>query len=70
MSAFSEFRFFSLVHDREMVRISTVNDRNVEFFMFIPAQDGRKYRERRDEALETLQGAINAGLDPGEVLPA
>ena len=53
-----------------MIRVSMVNDRFGEYFMFIPADEGRKYRERRDEALETLQGAINAGLDPGEVLPA
>jgi hypothetical protein len=53
-----------------MIRVSMVNDRFGEYFMFIPADEGRKYRERRDEALETLQGAISAGLDPGEVLPA
>lgn len=67
---FSEFRFWSPVHNTDMVRISMVNDRNGEFFCFIPAYDGRKYRERRDEALETIQSAISAGLDPGEVLPA
>lgn len=53
-----------------MIRLSMVDDRNGEFFMFIPAEDGRRYRERRDEALETIQTAINAKLDPGEVLPA
>lgn len=47
-----------------------VDARNGEFFLFLPAYDGRKYRERRDEALDTLQGAISAGLDPGEVVPA
>lgn len=52
-----------------MVRVSMVNDRFGEYFIYIPASDGRKYRERREEALETLQAAINAGLDPGEVLP-
>ena len=66
---FSEFRFWSVIHDQEMIRLSMVDARNGEFFLFLPADDGRKYRARRDEALETLQGAINAGLDPGEVLP-
>ena len=67
---FSEFQYYSLLHDREMIRISMVNDRFGEFFMLIPAYEGKRYRERRDEALETIQSAIGAGLDPGEVLPA
>lgn len=67
---YSEFRYWSPVHDREMVRVSMVDDRNGEFFTFIPAYDGKAYRERREKALETIQSAIDAGLDPGEVLPA
>ena len=66
---FSEFQYYSLLHDREMIRISMVNERNGEFFTYIPADDGRRYRERRDQALGTIQSAIEAGLDPGEVLP-
>lgn len=53
-----------------MIRLSMVDERNGEFFLFIPALDGKAYRERREKALETIQTAIEAGLDPGEVLPA
>lgn len=65
---FSEFRFWSVLHDKDMVRISMAH--NGEYFVMIPATDGRRYRERRDRALEMIQQAIDAGLEPGEVLPA
>jgi hypothetical protein len=66
--SYSEFRHWSVVHDREMIRISMQHQG--EFFMLIPAYEGRRYRERRERALEMIQAAIDAGLEPGEVLPA
>ena len=68
--AFSEFRFYSPILDAEAIRISMVNARNAEFFMIIKADDGRRYREKRDEALSMIEEAIEAGLEPGQVLPA
>ena len=41
-----------------------------EFFRIIRAEDGRRYRERRDDALSLIQQAIDADLEPGEVFPA
>lgn len=69
--AFSEFRFWSPIADTVMVRISMTNGKaQGEYFAFIPAYDGRRYRERRDEALDMIETAIREGLEPGEVLPA
>ena len=72
--AFSEFRFYSPLTDQEMIRVSMSNERSNgfygEFFTIIPASDGRRYRERRDEALNLIMTAIESGLEPGEVLPA
>lgn len=68
--SYSEFRFYSPVLDAEAIRISMPGKQpNFEFFMIIPAADGRRYRERRDEALELIELAIREGLEPGEVLP-
>lgn len=44
--------------------------RGGEFFVIIKADDGRRYREKRDEALSMIKEAIEAGLEPGQVLPA
>lgn len=43
---------------------------NSEYFCIIPASDGRRYRERRDEALDLIEMAIRQGCEPGEVVPA
>lgn len=69
--AYSEFRFFSPVMDCDAIRISMQGKQpGTEFFRIIRVEDGRRYRERRDEALHLIQLAIDAGLEPGEVFPA
>lgn len=69
--AYSEFRFYSPIMDAEAIRISMPGKRpNSEFFRIIRADDGRRYRERRDEALTLIQMAIEGGYEPGEVFPA
>lgn len=65
---YSEFRHWSVLYDKEMVRVSMAH--KGEYFVMVPADEGRRYRERRDRALEMIQAAITAGLEPGEVLPA
>lgn len=56
--------------DCEAIRLSMPGKvQGTEFFRIIPASDGRRYRERRDEALDLIQMAISAGLEPGEVFP-
>lgn len=64
---FSEFRYFSVTADCEMVRLSMTDAHNREFWNAIPASDGKNYRARRDACLETLAEAIDMGLQPGRV---
>lgn len=67
MSIYSEFRYYSPISDRDMVRLSMTDKHNREFYMAIPENEGKRYRERRDEALMHIQTAIEAGLQPGQV---
>lgn len=41
-----------------------------EYFAYIKAEDGRKLRERREEALDLIEAAISQGCEPGEVVRA
>ena len=50
-----------------MVRLSMVDKHNREFFMTIPERGAKKFRERRDEAIDAIQEAISLGLQPGQV---
>lgn len=68
--AYSEFRFWSPILDADAVRLSMSGTKGGEFFVIIRADDGKKYRERRDRALGLIQQAIDEGLEPGEVVPA
>lgn len=66
---YSEFRHWSIVADQELIRLSMTNGRTQgEYFTFIKADDGKKLRERRDEALELIEQAISQGCEPGEVI--
>lgn len=65
---YHEFRSYSPVHDAEMIRISVFDARGAEYFILIPAADGRRYRERRDEALEDIDTAIAQKCEPGQVV--
>lgn len=65
--AYHEYRYYSPLHDTEMVRLSVFDSRDAEFFMLIPASTPRRYRERRTEALEAIDYAIEHGMEPGQV---
>lgn len=67
---YSEFRFFDVINDRESLRVSMPNSHGAEFWVIIPADDGKKLRQRRDDALDMIEEAIRCGLEPGEVVPA
>ena len=67
MNAVAEYRFWSVLDDCEMARVS-VFERGREFFAMVTG--GAGYRGRRDAAVEMIGEAIAAGLEPGEVLPA
>lgn len=67
---YHEFRSYSPLHDCEMVRISVFNERGAEYWMGIPVTAPKKYRERRDKALEAIDYAIEHKLEPGQVVEA
>lgn len=65
---YSEFRYWSIQHDRMMVRLSMCDAHGAEFFALIPASEGKSYRERREEALNDIEYAIEMGCRPGMVV--
>lgn len=62
---YHEYRSYSPLHDAEMVRLSVFDARGAEYFMMLAA--GRKYRDRRLQALDDIDYAIQRGMQPGEV---
>lgn len=67
MSIYQEFRFYSVFLDCEAVRLSMTDRNGGEFFMIVPAGDGKKYVEERSRALDAISFAIVSGREPGEV---
>lgn len=68
MTGYHEFRQYSPLHDCEMIRLSVFDDRGAEYWMLLPAGFPRKYRERREHALELIDYAIKKKLEPGQVV--
>ena len=64
---FVEHIAYSPIEDKNISRISVANDRGHEYFMLIPCEGGKAYREARLTALECLVEAIQMGLPPGQV---
>lgn len=66
-NGYFEYRFYSGLFDRELVRISMYDPRGGEFFATIPAGEGKTYRESRERAAHAVLDAIESGEEPGEV---
>jgi hypothetical protein len=67
VSGYQEFRFYSPVHDSEMVRVSMFNGEGHEFFVTIDGTYGKSYRKRLEDAVIDIEQAIVSGREPGEV---
>lgn len=67
MSTYTEYRAYSPIIDAEQVRLSMYDDRGGEFFALVPAAGAKKWRERKDAALDAIMDAMDAGALPGEV---
>lgn len=65
---YTEFRYYSPIQDGEMVRLSMANKNLQEFYMVLPVEAGKAYRQRRDDALSAISEAIETGLKPGRVM--
>ena len=67
MRDYREYRFFSPLLDAPAARLSTTDDRGREYYAIIEAGYGKRWRELRNTALDTIEDAIEAGLPPGEI---
>lgn len=68
MTRYREFRFYDGMQDRDAVRLSVGDGQTGEFYMILPRERGRRWRERRDEALGYIEQAMQEGCEPGEVV--
>jgi aminoglycoside phosphotransferase len=69
---YREFKAWSIVHGMRVARISVFDQAGREFCMIISAEDGvdaqgLRYRARRENALDCIEEAMRAGLQPGEI---
>ena len=69
LTAYNEVRFYDPHIDGEAVRFSGFADAPGEWWMKLPrAPAGKPRRLQRERALDLIRDAIEAGLEPGEVV--
>jgi hypothetical protein len=69
MTTSQQIHFWDPGLDADAVRISGFDGRGGEFWMKLPvAQAGRARRAQMAQALAAIEEAIEAGLEPGEVV--
>ena len=62
---YAETRYWSVIHDAEVARLSIANDHGEEFFAIVPIT--RPWSEARIDALDGIWSAMQDGCEPGEV---
>lgn len=68
MNGYRQYRFYSPTLDAEAVRLSMADGAGREYYMIVAADEaGRRWRERRDEALAAIDDAIARTDEAGEV---
>ena len=67
MTLYRTFEGYSAIHDCVMVRVSVADQHGDEFYQMVPRDEGRRWRQRLNEALENIETAIAQGCQPGEV---
>jgi hypothetical protein len=67
MLSYQEYRYYSLVHDADVARLSMFDKDRQEFFATVPTRNGRQWRAVRNAVLDQIEECMNAGYDPGEV---
>jgi hypothetical protein len=65
---FREYKHWSVVLGCDAVRLSIFDDKGQEYFCLFPMPVGPGYRQIRADKLLLLEEALEAGLDPGEVV--
>ena len=64
---YHEYKHWSPMLGQDAARVWMFDQRGSEFFMVIPDDGGKAYRERRATAVEAIYTAIENGCEPGEV---
>lgn len=67
MSKVNEFRCYSPFYDRTITRVSMADANGSEFFVIVPLDGGKAYRNARKRAIEAISAAIETRQEPGEV---
>lgn len=70
MTGYHEYRYWSPLHDADMVRLTVFDQRGAEYWSLVPASAPRKYRERREHALKLIDYAMEQKMEPGQVVEA
>jgi hypothetical protein len=69
LTSFSQVRFWDIATNEMAVRFSGFDDRGSEFWMKEPmTRAGESRRKQRERVMALIQEAIEAGLEPGEVV--
>ena len=68
MAEYQEFSFYSATLGGNASRLSICDNQGHEFFVTIPRETGKKYRDRKAKALALVMDAIERGDQPGECL--
>lgn len=67
---FHEYVHWSVILGCNAVRLSVFNGQGAEFFMLLERDgkiNGKGWRDRRRDALDAIEEAIEIGCEPGEV---
>lgn len=65
MHHYTEYKYWSIIHDHEMCRISGFDEQGLEHYLIIDT--GTAWLKRRKAALERIQDHIEEGKEPGLV---
>ena len=69
MNIYQRLDYWSPTLGCEVSRISMVDKNGDEYFVTIPRESGRQFREAKDKALDALEEAIGDDTrGPGEVI--
>lgn len=64
---FQEIVRYRIEHDRKVSRLSICDDRGSEFYVEMPLDRSKGWRDRRNDTLDLIEDAIDRGDQPGEV---
>ena len=64
---YNEFKFWSPLLGADAARLSMADEAGSEYWMIVPNNGGKAYRDKKLSALDAISTAIQIGLEPGRV---